>query len=375
MGSKYELTIDTNYVSDWNIAQAVRELFQNSVDSEVQNPGNTSYWKYDEDTQKLYIGNKYSVLNVETLLLGVSTKTNDNTTIGQFGEGYKIATVVLLRTNHPITFYNYGAKEVWTTKLVKSRRFNGRLVPTFYVDKKYPWQKVPDNNLTIVVENITSEDYKLICDYILSLHTDIGDTIDCGRFGTILLNPELRGKVFVSGLYVCTNERLNYGYNIKPVFLQLDRDRKTVDNFNLLWTTSRMWVENQERAEFIEMLYGEDTPPDISYIGSLCNTNSIDPTVLDKFLNTYGPDAIPVTSQEDYDLVLSMGGHPVFVNKVLGDVTKSISNNFLSTAVQTKSCLDMLTEWYEELEQEVNIPYELDDKFHRILELYEDRLS
>lgn len=375
MGSKYELTIDTNYVSDWNIAQAVRELFQNSVDSEVQNPGNTSYWKYDEDTQKLYIGNKYSVLNVETLLLGVSTKTNDNTTIGQFGEGYKIATVVLLRTNHPITFYNYGAKEVWTTELVKSRRFNGRLVPTFYVDKKYPWQKVPDNNLTIVVENITSEDYKLICDYILSLHTDIGDTIDCGRFGTILLNPELRGKVFVSGLYVCTNERLNYGYNIKPVFLQLDRDRKTVDNFNLLWTTSRMWVENQERAEFIEMLYGEDTPPDISYIGSLCNTNSIDPTVLDKFLNTYGPDAIPVTSQEDYDLVLSMGGHPVFVNKVLGDVTKSISNNFLSTAVQTKSCLDMLTEWYKELEQEVNIPYELDDKFHRILELYEDRLS
>ena len=375
MGSKYELTIDTNYVSDWNIAQAVRELFQNSVDSEVQNPGNTSYWKYDEDTQKLYIGNKYSVLNVETLLLGVSTKTDDNTTIGQFGEGYKIATVVLLRTNHPITFYNYGAKEVWTTKLVKSRRFNGRLVPTFYVDKKYPWQKVPDNNLTIVVENVTSDDYKLICDYILSLHTDIGDTIDCGRFGTILLNPELRGKVFVSGLYVCTNERLNYGYNIKPVFLQLDRDRKTVDTFNLLWTTSRMWVENQERTELIEMLYGEDTPPDISYIGSLCNADSIDSTVLDKFLNTYGPDAIPVTSQEDYDLVLSMGGHSVFVNKVLGDVTKSISNNFLSTAVQTKSCLDMLTEWYEELEQEVDIPYELDDKFHRILELYEDRLS
>lgn len=375
MGSKYELTIDTNYVSDWNIAQAVKELFQNSVDSEVQNPGNTSYWKYDEDTQKLYIGNKYSVLNVETLLLGVSTKTNDNTTIGQFGEGYKIATVVLLRTNHPITFYNYGAKEVWTTKLVKSRRFNGRLVPTFYVDKKYPWQKVPDNNLTIVVENVTLEDYKLICDYILSLHTDIGDTIDCGRFGTILLNPELRGKVFVSGLYVCTNERLTYGYNIKPVFLQLDRDRKTVDNFNLLWTTSRMWVENQQRTEFIEMLYGEDTPPDISYIGSLCNADSIDPIVLDKFLNTYGPDAIPVTSQEDYDLVLSMGGHPVFVNKVLGDITKSISTNFLSTAVQTKSCLDMLTEWYDELKQEVDIPYELDDKFHHILELYEDRLS
>ena len=35
----------------------------------------------------------------------------------------------------------------------------------------------------------------------------------------------------------------------------------------------------------------------------------------------------------------------------------------------------MLTEWYDDLKQEVDIPYELEDKFHRILELYEDRLS
>ena len=55
MGSKYELTIDTNYVSDWNIAQAVRELFQNSVDSEGQNPGNTSYWKYCCTDKELFI--------------------------------------------------------------------------------------------------------------------------------------------------------------------------------------------------------------------------------------------------------------------------------------------------------------------------------
>ena len=166
MSSKFELTIDVNYVKGWGIAQAIRELFQNAKDEEVQNPENTAFFGYDEDTQTLTIGNKQSVLNIESLLLGVSTKTDDKHTIGQFGEGYKIATMVLLRTEHPITFYNYGAKEVWTTRLVKSRRYNGRLVPTFFVDKNYFWQSVPDNNLTIKVENVTLNEYEQIRDFI-----------------------------------------------------------------------------------------------------------------------------------------------------------------------------------------------------------------
>ena len=78
MSSKFELTIDVNYVKGWGIAQAIRELFQNAKDEEVQNPENTAFFGYDEDTQTLTIGNKQSVLNIESLLLGVSTKIDDN---------------------------------------------------------------------------------------------------------------------------------------------------------------------------------------------------------------------------------------------------------------------------------------------------------
>ena len=374
MGSKYELTIDTNYVADWDIAQAVRELFQNSVDEETENPENKSYWKYDEEEQKLYIGNKYSVLNVETLLLGVTTKADNSNTVGQFGEGYKIATVVLLRTNHPITFYNYGCREVWTTKLVKSRRFNGRLVPTFYVDKNYPWQKTPNNNLTIVVENVTKEEYLHICDYILKLHTDVGRTYE-NFYGTILLDKKYKGKVYVAGLYVYTNDRLAYGYNIKPLYLSLDRDRKTVDEFNLLWTTAKMWLEHQTTDEFINILYEEEHIPDITYVGSLCNTNCIDKTVLDKFIENYGHDAIPVKSQEEYDLVSSLGGKPIFVKKQIADMNRDVYDNFLNTAKTTTSCYDLLKSWFDELNEEVDVPSDLYNRFENILSLYEEKLK
>lgn len=372
--SKYELTIDTNYVSRWGVVEAVRELFQNSVDEEIQNPSNVRLWKYDETAQKLYIGNKESVLDVETLLLGVTSKSNNDNTIGQFGEGYKIATVVLLRTNHPITFYNYGNKEVWTTKLVKSRRFGGRLVPTFNIDKNYPWQKVPDNNLTIVIENITPEEYVQIQTYILPLQKDIGVTYNCHEYGTILIEDRYKGMVFVGGLFVCKNDRLRYGYNISPKYLKLDRDRCAVDEFNLLWNTSRMWGECSDKEQLADILFEQDVA-DVTYLGTLRDFLSRDKTILAAFIAKYGENAIPVTSQEDYDKVLMLGGHPVFVGKAVAEMFHSRYDDFVSTAREQKPCKDVLEEWFNRLCGDVDVPADYITEFYTILETYEDILE
>ena len=42
--------------------------------------------------------------------------------LGGSGEGYKIAFMVLLRNNKGIKVYNYGNRETWDAKLVKSKR-------------------------------------------------------------------------------------------------------------------------------------------------------------------------------------------------------------------------------------------------------------
>ena len=210
--SKYELSLAPDYVPEWGVVEAVRELFQNAIDQQTTLPDNAMFFNYDAEKQLLSVGNKNSVLEVKTLLLGSTTKANDSKTIGQHGEGYKVATLVLTRLGKVVTFYNYGAREVWRPRFVKSRRY-GTQVLTFFVDKKYIWQSVPDNNLLIEIEGITPEEYAKIVESNLHLQ-DVGDVIETPR-GRILEDEKFKGKVFVNGLFVCKYEPYQYGYDFK----------------------------------------------------------------------------------------------------------------------------------------------------------------
>ena len=101
---KYELSISADYVPGWGITEAVREFFQNSIDEETRDSSNKMLFEYDEAEEKLIIGNKHSELDIKTLLFGTTTKNDDDKMIGNHGEGYKIATVVLLRLGKTVVF-------------------------------------------------------------------------------------------------------------------------------------------------------------------------------------------------------------------------------------------------------------------------------
>ena len=354
--SRYELTVDSNYVQDWGIPQAIREFFQNSIDGETEDPSNKSFFNYNEETQTLEIGNLKSVLNIESLLLGCTTKTDNESMVGQFGEGYKLATVVLLRNGKSVTFYNYGNKEVWNTKLIKSRRYNGRLVPVFDVDKKFVWQKVPHNNLIISIEGITTDEYNEIKKYILKLN-DVGETLtDAFNLGTILLDEKYKGDVFVSGLLVYHDNNLHCGYDIPSMYMKLERDRQTINNFDLLWHTSRIWSHFKDHPKFWRQL---------------------DDGMLEQFYAKYGKDAIPVSNQNEYDTVKSYGGKPVIVTSLVRNTFDSVYTGFIrSTSSKTAiTCHDRLTTWMEDLMEQIDVPQDLYNEFQEILEIYEDDLT
>lgn len=71
--TKYELSLTKDYVPGWTLTDAMRELFQNAVDQEVTVPGNTMFWEYHEEIESFHIGNKLSILEPKSLLLGAST--------------------------------------------------------------------------------------------------------------------------------------------------------------------------------------------------------------------------------------------------------------------------------------------------------------
>ena len=237
-----------NYVANWTIVDAVREIFQNSLDEEIQNPENKWYFNYDTETGTLRIGNKQSRLATKTLLLGATSKAGDSNTIGQHGEGYKVAIIVLLRSGKGVKIYNYNEKEIWQAKIIKSRRYQTE-IGVFDVDKMGVLKRVPEHSLIFEITGITAEEYEAIKKRNLWLQTkdEIGEVFDVPGYGRILMDASQKGKVFVKGLYVCDKgSALTYGYDLEPHMVNLDRDRGLVDTWDLQLLLGEMFIHTNK---------------------------------------------------------------------------------------------------------------------------------
>lgn len=344
--SKIELTIAPTYVPSWTYVDAIRELFQNALDQEAQNPENKASWEYRDDTHELVISNAKSKLEAASLLLGQTSKAGDKSTIGQFGEGYKIATLVLLREGKNVVFYNYGVKEVWRPRFVKSRRF-GTSILTFFTEKKPIWEHVPSADLEIVIEGISADEYynqivpsnlHLRDDYKVLEETEYGNVID------------LPGKVFVNGLFVCDYEPYTYGYDFKPEHIRLDRDRKMVSDFDLRWMASKMWSTCKDTDKVLEMI-AEDKA-DVAFLDSVSYTSRWRDLAAEKFKSAYGPEAIPVTSQEELSKVPT-GYKGIVVNSNYSLLIRG-SSSFVMPEPDSHSPVDDLQDWYDSIKHKLD---------------------
>lgn len=348
MKSKYELTISLDYVPDWGVTEAVRELFQNAIDNEAVNPANRMTFKRDGDV--LTVANKQSKLSLDTLLLGCSSKVGDERTIGQHGEGYKIALVVLLRNNKKVRFLNYGANEIWETRIINSRRYNGAKVVQIEVDKTPIWKRTPDNDLTILVEGITDEEYADIIKSNITLRKREGLLKDYvgTPYGDLLLEDSDAGRIYIKGLYVCDIKGLRYGYNIDRA-MKLDRDRGLIAESDAMMETSRIWTgavyAKPELAELASKLVLEEAA-DVRYLTYLACLNSdgynkIAEATKSKFIEQNGEDACPVYDDDTRQIALLSGYTPVITRSEVYRLVGSLYS--FDSAVEADSLSDVLS--------------------------------
>lgn len=316
MTSRYELSISTDYVPDWTLTDAIRELFQNAKDQEVTQPDNAMYFYYD-NVHLLQIGNKKSILTVKSLLLGSSSKRDDPNTIGQFGEGYKVAALVLTRLDKKLMIYNYGAREVWTFKFIESKRFGTRIL-VVDINKSFFWNKPPSNDLIITVDGITPEEYTAIMN--TNLHIRPPEKVLTTTYGRILLDEEFKGKVFVNGLFVCDTECI-HGYDLKPKYIKLNRDRKTVGDWDLTYLTGRMWAETG--SPLITSLTKRDAMDVKGIIYHMPLTPSYAIAARQDFEQEHGKKATPVISQEEATIAKKAGMKPIIVSESYKKVINS----------------------------------------------------
>lgn len=326
----YELSLTENYVSDWTFNDAIRELIQNGTDQEILDSENEFSMVYGWGDNILRLKNSKSKLKINTLLLGSSTKSKNEDTVGQFGEGYKIAALVLNRLGKTFTIYNNEKKEVWTSRFKNSEKWKEKIL-SFYISQR----ETEETGLCIEVGNVEKDEYYGLSDVWLKF--DEGDyytgmSIVDTSYGEILMDEDYSGKVYVNGLFVDCNADLKYGYNFKPKHIKLERDRKACDSFNAREITCRMIAEGMVNGDIpieeVSRMVNEnvDDVYNFEYNTYENDIQKVQEVILEAFDNQNPqPYSIPVSSQVEIKKVKAYGGNPVVVPDKVAKLLKKES--------------------------------------------------
>lgn len=280
-----ELPLSRDYVRQWGVPEAVRELIQNAIDSD-------SPFEFAFYGDTLTITSRESSLESRTLILGATSKADKSDKIGSFGEGYKIALLVLTREGLPV--YVRNGYYDWVPSFVHSDNYGDEVLAI----TEHPAEKV-GQGLEFVIGGLSHQQASDIRDSCLLMQADMPDAIETSR-GRIL--PSRPGKLYVGGLFVC-DTKLSNGYDMKPEYLKLERDRKTVDEFDLKFQTKEMWFSTQRWEQIAEMM--EAQIADLEYAEYGC-PELVKEACFRQFQKN-NPGAIAVASQKEMEAAVAKG--------------------------------------------------------------------
>lgn len=228
----YEITISPNYVSNWGIKEAIRELLQNAIDGETN--GYEKIINYDGNT--LNITSLGIDLKAKDLILGCSSKEDQEGMVGKYGEGFKLALVVLLRKGMNVEIQN--GNKIWIPSFKVSDTFETQVLNIEEIDSV-------GNELTFSISPVDQQLYNSLLDYFPCIDDSFGEVINCDN-GQILLDKKFKGKMYVEGLYIQTDDNFKYGYNFNSDVVELDRDRKAINYYDLRALTAQSIITAEE---------------------------------------------------------------------------------------------------------------------------------
>ncbi len=231
-----------NYVPDWTVLDAMRELIQNAIDSD---PEHFSLdWDHNTDTVTITTN---TALPLSSLYMGESSKRDDTTKLGVHGEGLKLALLILLREErNPYIASSSSvqpkfellewdefdfAEDLTITKSIETMVFE--VYPQNYSDK------------TVITFTANYSEWMSLETIVLPKDTPYG----------LLANHEA-GALYLGGLRIA-DVGMHYAYNLAPGSIQLERDRRVADIFKVQEACSQIWLNTERWDDIAEgMLKG-----------------------------------------------------------------------------------------------------------------------
>lgn len=308
------LTIDPAYASSWGFWEGTRELIQNAADADEFENMKMSI-RHSTQTNKLTITSEDCAISPALLLLLGATSKRDAGQRGRFGEGFSVGVLALVRAGHPITIYN-GA-EVWRPLIEtpdEGHPFEGSQLLVFNT-RALP---KPRTDFTVEVENVSKEVWDATKKLFLFLQKPKASEVVETSNGTVLLNEDYRGMVFSRGIFVTRNEELECGYDLPN--LMLDRDRHTIDDWNLRYRLGELWNTAQAAApeKFAQQIYkmAKENKAEVRSLHYNADKKLLK-LLRDSFEAEHGEATVPVADMTQSKDLEQLGAKTAVVNKTL----------------------------------------------------------
>jgi hypothetical protein len=332
---KIELTIKTDYLPGWKTFEALREALQNAKDAEVEYSAPMTV-RYRKETETLVIENDGCTIPHEALLFGHTSKTGRGDMIGKFGEGLKLAMLVLARSGHDVKIRS--GSEVWVPKIERSSKFAADVL-VVYIDAG----RAEKDRVQFEIGGISEADFKSLDDCFLFLGKVPAESMVKTGAGTLLVGDRFKGRIYVKGIFVQNSPEHQFGYDFADA--AVDRDRKMVESYDLGYKGQQIWREAMVTrpdliANFIDLLERETA--DVSGLNEY-NAPYLPDSVKDKvaahFTERHGASALPVPSLADSADVEHLGKMGIVCPKPLRNVLEqklgTVADNKVKLAKET----------------------------------------
>lgn len=340
-----EIPISQDYVPSWGTWECIREAIQNGLDEDERGfPLNISH-----KNNMLSISNHGANIHAQALILGKTDKRG-STLRGEHGEGLTLSLLTGARNEMHIKVLTQD--ETWQPSIQWSDNYKDNIL---VVKTRALRQKRDGVEVQIKVDKeIWSKTKKLFTKFAGLKDNEI---LQCDR-GSVILNPEFRGQIFSKGIYVMTEPKFSYGYDLK--YANLDRDRRVIGDFDLKWEIANILKEAGTRyPTMFEKVYKllEDNSKELEYAGPNFD-KGIKDKVVKSFKKKHGDEAIPVRSMDEASRVASIGKKGILVQDTLGRILESSSeiNSPSKLGEQLKYSISHFYNWDElEAEEQANL--------------------
>lgn len=341
---KHVLPIKSTYVSGWGVWEALRELVQNAKDEEQQND-HAMRISYGDGW--LHIDNEGADLTVNALLIGQTSKAGKRELRGEHGEGLDLAFLAAVRDNYDVEVLTQS--ERWVPKLEQRKEFNWErclVVSTRKLAKPRTGVRVSvrmDRNTWLKHENR----FLFLTPPKEAMETDAG---------TLILDEDRRGQIFVKGIYVMNSDKTyQFGFDLRDV--KLDRDRRMVDDFDLRWELARIvrMALSREPDKYAPTVLGllDKGSKEVESLGSQLEKGSKASLALAAvFREKHGEHAVPVGSMAESQALDRMGAKGVVVSASAVNALSRELGSFSEAKERMRSEVTRRYGWHELTDQE-----------------------